>query len=116
MEPEGETLRYDQRVGAPAGRDPGAPEWDRSEIVAFKLHLPSRILDHNVKRLDGTNGTIERGNILTWEQTLVDRLAGTPIDMDVTMEAESILYRRCGSSPAHSARRSRCSAGSSGGT
>ena len=60
---------------------PARREWDGSELVAFKLHLPSRILDHNVKRLDGTNGAAERGNILTWEQTLEDRRAGKPIDM-----------------------------------
>jgi hypothetical protein len=96
LEQEGETLRYEQRVGAPAGGNPGAPAWDRSEIVAFKLHLPSRVLDHNVKRLDGTNGTVDRGNILTWEQTLDDRLAGKPIEMTLTMEAESILYQTLG--------------------
>ena len=89
---EAERLRYRQTVGAPAGGDPGAVNWDGSELVAFKLHLPSRIHDHNVKRLDGTNGTTERGNILTWEQTLADRRAGKPIDMDVTMDATSILY------------------------
>jgi hypothetical protein len=96
LDPEGETLRYQQIVGAPAGGDPGSPGWDRSEIVAFKLHLPSRVLDHNVKLLDGTNGTVERGNILTWEQRLEDRLAGKPIDMRVTIGAQSILYQTLG--------------------
>ena len=96
LEPEGQTLRYQQVVGAPAGGDPGTPGWDRSEIVAFKLHLPSRVLDHNVKLLDGTNGPIERGNILTWEQRLEDRLTGKPIDMRVTISAQSILYQTLG--------------------
>jgi hypothetical protein len=85
-------LRYHQVVGAPTARDPGQVKWDGSELVAFKLHLPSRIYDHNVKLLDGTNGTTERGNILTWEQTLAARRAGTPIDMDVGMDSRSILY------------------------
>ena len=87
-------LHYHQRIGAAAGGNPGAPNWDGSEIVGFKLHLPSRILDHNVKRLDsGEPGAPERGNILTWEQRLTDRRAGQPIDLDVTIEAQSILYR-----------------------
>jgi hypothetical protein len=96
LDPEGETLRYQQIVGTPAGGDPGTPGWDRSEIIAFKLHLPSRVIDHNVKLLDGTNGTVERGNILTWEQRLEDRLAGKPIDMRVTLGAQSILYQTLG--------------------
>jgi hypothetical protein len=49
---------------------------------------------HNVRRLeDGTEGTLERGNILTWEQRLSDRLAGVPMSMEVRTESESILYR-----------------------
>jgi hypothetical protein len=96
LEPSGETLRYHQSVGAPAGGDSGESGWDRSEIVAFKLHLPSRVVDHNVKRLDGSNGSVERGNILTWEQRLEDRLAGRPIEIDVTMGAQSILYQTLG--------------------
>ncbi|MGE5833556.1 MAG: hypothetical protein ACM4AI_03675 [Acidobacteriota bacterium] len=96
MEQRGDTLRYHQSVGAPAGADSGEAGWDRSELVAFKLHLPSRVVDHNVKRLDGSNGTVERGNILTWEQRLEDRLAGKPIEMDVTMGAQSILYQTLG--------------------
>jgi hypothetical protein len=96
LEPEGETLRYQQIVGAPAGGDAGSPGWDGSEIVGFKLHLPSRVIHHNVKLFDGTNGTVERGNILTWEQRLADRLAGKPIDMVVTLSAQSILYQTLG--------------------
>ena len=42
---------------------------------------------------DGSNGAVERGNILTWEQRLADRRAGTPIDVEVRMEPESILNR-----------------------
>ncbi len=92
LAPDAQRLRYRQVVAAPEFRDPGAVNWDGTELVAFKLHLPSRIHVHNVKLLDGTNGTTERGNILTWEQTLVARRAGTPIDMDVTMDSTSILY------------------------
>jgi len=93
LEPAGELLRYRQTVGAPTARDPGATNWDGQELVAFKAHMPSRVQSHNVKRLsDGENGTVDRGNILTWEQRLTDRRAGQPIEMDVTMESRSILY------------------------
>jgi hypothetical protein len=93
-----EQIRYTQTVGAPAGAVPATPppgvRWTGSELVAFKLHLPSRVTYHNVRRLeDGTEGTLERGNILTWEQRLSDRLAGVPMSMEVRTESESILYR-----------------------
>jgi len=86
-------LRYRQTVGASTAGDPGPVNWDGSELVGFKLHLPSRISFHNVKLLaTGENGAVERGNILTWEQRLADRRAGTPIEMVAEMEATSILY------------------------
>jgi hypothetical protein len=85
---------YRQRVGPPAGGAVPNAGWDGTELAAFKLHLPSRIDEHNVRRLDnGGPGDVERGNILTWEQRLSDRLKGQPIDMQVTIESGSILYR-----------------------
>lgn len=87
-------LHYEQKIGAADAASPGKVNWDGSELVAFKLHLPSKIVYHNVRKLsDNTAGDVERGNILTWEQTLADRRAGKTIDMDVRMESESILYR-----------------------
>ena len=91
-----DSVKYEQTVGGPA---PGAEQaakttgtaWTGGEVVAFRLHLPSRIEFHNVKNLDGSNGSEERGNILTWEQRLTDRLAGVPITMTVEMGARSIL-------------------------
>ncbi len=71
--------------------------WNGSELVAFKLHLPSRIFFHNVRDLDtGGPGDVERGNILRWEQRLSDRMAGAPLDMEVRMDSQSILYRTLG--------------------
>lgn len=88
---------YRQRVGEPADAASAAVKaagWDGSELVAFKLHLPSRIHAHNVRLLETrATGQVERGNILTWEQHLSQRLAGAPIEMHVTMESGSILYR-----------------------
>ena len=87
-------LQFEQRVGAPVRGDPGGVNWDGRELVGFKLHLPSRIIFHNVKRLeDGANGEAERGNILTWEQRLTDRLEGQPLHMEVRMDSRSILHR-----------------------
>jgi hypothetical protein len=87
-------IRYTQTVGAPSGAVPAGVTWDGSELVAFKFHLPSRVRHQNVRRLsDGLPGETERGNILTWEQRLSDRLAGVPVDMLALTDAESILYR-----------------------
>ena len=91
---EPDQLRFTQTVGAPLAGDPGAVNWDGSEIVGFKLHLPSKVLFQNVKRLaDGENGSLERGNILSYEQYLKDRRAGTPVSIEVAMGADSILVR-----------------------
>jgi hypothetical protein len=91
--PNGDGLRYQQVVGAPQPRDPGKVNWDGSELVAFKLHAPSKVRSHNVRLLDvDAPGNLERGNIMTWEQRLTDRRAGKPVNIDVSMEATSILF------------------------
>ncbi len=68
--------------------------WTGGELVAFRLHLPSRIVYHNARDLE-TNETsdIARGNILSWEQHLTDRLDGRPLSLEVRMDRQSILYR-----------------------
>ena len=88
---------YKQVVGAPSGTAPQNAGWDGSELVAFKLHLPSKIEFHNVRDIE-TNETLppERGNILTWEQRLGDRLSGKPLSLEVMMTSGSILYRTLG--------------------
>lgn len=88
----GDTIEYQEDVGAPAGRPVGDVGWTGRELVAFRAHMPSRILYHNVRNVDdGSPGDIERGNILSWEQTLRDRLRGVPLHMDARIEASSIL-------------------------
>jgi hypothetical protein len=87
-------ILYRQEVGSAAGGDPGAVDWSGSELVAFRLHVPSKILFHNVRRLsDNQTGEAERGNILTWEQRLADRRDGKPVDIQVRMDPQSILHR-----------------------
>jgi hypothetical protein len=93
LEPQGDgSARYHQAIGAAAGGNPGPVNWSGDEIVGFKLHLPSPILEHNAQILD-RDGPREpgRGNILTWEQRLADRRAGAPIAIDVRMDQQSIL-------------------------
>jgi hypothetical protein len=85
---EGEIYEFKQIVGAPAGRSVGDVGWDGSELVAFRLHLPSKIAYHNTP-----SHQVERGNILEWEQTLADRLRGMPIDIEIQIETQSILAR-----------------------
>jgi hypothetical protein len=80
-------FRYLQDVGSAVAKPIGDVGWHGDELVAFRVHLPSRVQFHNSP--DG----IERGNILAWEQTLKDRLAGAPIRMEARMDTESILYR-----------------------
>jgi hypothetical protein len=87
---------FEQTVGASALRAGTLQQvgWNGSEIVAFRLHLPSRILWHNSRDVDTNEATQTlRGNILAWEQHLADRLDGAPIDMRVEMENQSILHR-----------------------
>jgi hypothetical protein len=79
---------FKQVVGAPAGKAVGDVGWKGREIVAFRMHLPSKIAYHNAGP-----GNPHRGNILAWEQSLTDRLQGVPLTLDARMETESILYR-----------------------
>jgi hypothetical protein len=87
---------YSQTVGASAMK-PGALKnygWDGTEIVAFRLHLPSRILHHTARDLETNEPSdARRGNILAWEQHLADRLDGRPVNVLVEMESQSILHR-----------------------
>jgi hypothetical protein len=85
---EGDQVRYTQRIGAPAGDPAAGVTWAGDEIVAFRLHLPSRISFHNAPTRE-----VERGNILTYEQSLSERLRGVPIDIEVRMDRQSIFRR-----------------------
>jgi hypothetical protein len=86
---EGEsTFEFGQQIGAAAGTDVGSVGWGGDELVAVRVHLPSVITFHNAP----TRRT-ERGNIVIWEQPLAERLKSTPLDVQATMEKESILFR-----------------------
>ena len=84
---------YVQRVASsPEPRAPSpesrAPLWKGDELVAFRMHLPSKIDFHNT-----TTHEVGRGNILSWEQPLAERLRGVPLTLEARMETQSILYR-----------------------
>jgi hypothetical protein len=81
-------IKYRQTLTASAGRDVGNVGWTGAELVAVRLHLPSRVPWHNAP-----SRTIERGNIIVWEQLLSDRLRGQPLRIEAHMEPESILAR-----------------------
>src|SRR5258705_7067788 len=85
---EGDLIAFKQLVGTAAGKQVGDVGWDGSELVAFRMHLPSKIAYHNAP-----SHLTERGNVLDWEQTFADRMRGTPVDIDVQMETQSILAR-----------------------
>jgi hypothetical protein len=99
---EGEQAIYRQTVRGKGTPDANAA-WRGDEMIAFRLHLPARIRFHNSRDVrTGAVRNVSRGNILTWEQTLRDRLDGKPIAwsgdhqagvMEAHMDRQSILYR-----------------------
>jgi hypothetical protein len=85
---DGDVIAYAQRVGARATGASSGEGLPGHALVAFRLHAPSRVLYHNA----GAEN-LRRGNILVWEQTLAERLNGSAVEIDVRMEAASILHR-----------------------
>ena len=85
---QGDVVAVHQVVGSAVGKPVGDVGWTGRELVAFRLHAPSQIPYHNAP-----SRTVERGNILVWEQALAARLKGEPVDIRVQLETESILAR-----------------------
>jgi hypothetical protein len=85
---EGELFVYRQSLGASANKAIGNVGWNGRELVAFRIHLPSKVTYHNA----GADN-YKRGNILVWEQPLADRLRGQSLVLDARMQSQSILYR-----------------------
>ncbi|MGQ0733573.1 MAG: hypothetical protein ACT4QD_07965 [Acidobacteriota bacterium] len=84
----GDQIVFTQEVGASEGRPVGDVGWNGEEMVAFRLHLPSRVPFHNAPSRE-----IGRGNIIVWEQSLTDRLQSRPVSIEVHLETASILAR-----------------------
>ena len=83
----GDVLEYQQVVGTAVGKAVGDVGWNGNELVAFRMHIPSVIAYHNAP-----SKQVRRGNILEWEQPLVERLKSVPVQVEVNMEPDSILY------------------------
>jgi hypothetical protein len=96
QEQEGQ-YEFTQTMGAagqPSPKGSGAPGslgnvgWDGSELMAVRMHLPSKVTFHN-----SPSKRVERGNIIEWEQSLAERQKGVPIEIVARMETQSILFR-----------------------
>jgi len=81
-------FEYSQTVQDSAGKEVSHIGWEGNELVAIRVHLPSKVEFHN-----SPSRTIERGNIIVWEQPLAQRQKGTPLELTVQMQTESILFR-----------------------
>ena len=81
-------FEFGQQMNDAAGVDAGNPGWQGDELVAVRVHLPSRVDYHN-----SPARRIERGNIIVWEQLLAERIKGVPLAIEARMEKESILFR-----------------------
>jgi hypothetical protein len=84
----GELFVYLQKVGAPEARRQAGGGLTGDDLVAFRIHVPSRVVYHNAGA-----SNLRRGNILVWEQRLGDRLRGAPLELEARMHTESILHR-----------------------
>jgi hypothetical protein len=82
---DSDRIDFSQVVGRSSSRDVGDVGWDGTELIAFRMHVPSEILFHN------STAGVQRGNILEWEQSLAARTRGEPLELRVQMAPESIL-------------------------
>jgi hypothetical protein len=83
---KGDVLEFVQELGPSVARNVGDVGWDGEELVAVRLHIPSRVTYHNAP-----NHLVERGNIVSWEQPLKARLAGEPMRVEVRFGVQRIL-------------------------
>ena len=102
---DGDQMTFRQTLSKPAtdSRAHLAVGLTGDELVAFRLHLPARIRFQNSRYLEKDESRpTARGNIVTWEQRLRERMLGKPIAyakdrtpdvMEVQMDSQSILYR-----------------------
>jgi len=81
-----DVLTFVQDLGPSVAKNVGDVGWDGGEVVAVRLHIPSRVTFHNAP-----NHVVERGNIVSWEQPLKARLAGEPLHVEARFGVQRIL-------------------------
>jgi hypothetical protein len=86
-EQEGQ-FEFTEEIGASANQSVGDVGWHGNELIAVRVHLPSKITFHN-----SPAKKVERGNIVVWEQPLSERQKGAPLEVVARMETQSILVR-----------------------
>ncbi|AMY07330.1 hypothetical protein LuPra_00497 [Luteitalea pratensis] len=83
---KGDVVEFVQELGPSVAKNVGDVGWDGEELVAVRLHIPSRVTYHNAP-----SHLVERGNILSWEQPLKARLAGEPLRVEARFGVQRIL-------------------------
>jgi hypothetical protein len=90
LRPEGENLRLDGRWSRPSGL-PDVGLDARDGLMAVRFHLPSKVYSHR-----NAFAGVERGNIVGWRQTVVEGLAGRPLEVGALLDRRSILMSTVG--------------------
>jgi hypothetical protein len=86
MVPKGDTLDLEGTWQRPSGLpDPALA--DREGLMAVRFHLPSKVYGHR-----NAFAGVERGNIVGWRETVVEGLAGRPLDVGAQVDRRSILF------------------------
>jgi hypothetical protein len=90
LRPEGDNLRLDGRWSRPPGLADPAPD-QRDGLMAVRFHLPSKVYSHR-----NAFAGVERGNIVSWRQSVAEGLAGRPLDVGAVIDRRSILLSTVG--------------------
>jgi hypothetical protein len=59
---------------------------ERDGLMAVRFHLPSKLYSH-----ENASDGVERGNIVSWRQSVADGLDGEPLEVGASMDERSIL-------------------------
>ncbi len=85
---EGDRLRLAGMWKRPAGSAADPPG---EGLVAVRFHVPSKIYEHK-----NAAGGVERGNILSWRETVAEALSGRALDLEFLVDERSILFSTVG--------------------
>jgi hypothetical protein len=92
LRPDGERLRLEGEWKRPPAAGPAAaPAAESDGLMAVRLHLPSKIYEHQ-----NAHDGVERGNIVGWRQDVAAALAGRELPFGATLDRRSIFYSTVG--------------------